>query len=93
MTPVPGAPQGFASADLPARPSPRLALVAVVPMAATGFETNIEGFVGRKDERFGLIEFRHRPSVSRSLSLEEMDQAIADAFSADADHASDRVEA
>ena len=57
-------------------------------MAATGFATNIEGFVGRKDERFGLIEFRHRPSVSRSLSLEEMDQAIADAFSADADPAS-----
>jgi len=32
--------------------------------------------------------FRHRPSVSRSVSLEEMDQAIADAVSADADTAS-----
>jgi len=31
--------------------------------------------------------FRHRPSVSRRLSLEEMDQAIADAVSADADPA------
>jgi bifunctional DNA-binding transcriptional regulator/antitoxin component of YhaV-PrlF toxin-antitoxin module len=32
--------------------------------------------------------FRHRPSVSRSLSLEEMDQAIAEAVTADADTAS-----
>jgi hypothetical protein len=32
--------------------------------------------------------FRHRPSVSRSLSLEEMDQAIADALTADAHPAS-----
>ena len=31
---------------------------------------------------------RHRPCVSRSLSLEEMDQAIADAVSADAEPAS-----
>jgi hypothetical protein len=54
-------------------------------------ESNIEGFVGRKDERFGLIEFRHRPSVS--LSLKEMEQAIADAVSADSDYASDRADA
>ena len=32
--------------------------------------------------------FCHRPSVSSSLSLEEMDQAIADAVSSDADPAS-----
>jgi bifunctional DNA-binding transcriptional regulator/antitoxin component of YhaV-PrlF toxin-antitoxin module len=32
--------------------------------------------------------FLHRPSVSRSLSLEEMDQAIAEAVTADADTAS-----
>jgi bifunctional DNA-binding transcriptional regulator/antitoxin component of YhaV-PrlF toxin-antitoxin module len=32
--------------------------------------------------------FRHRPSVSRSLSLEEMDQAIAEAVTADAHTAS-----
>jgi len=32
--------------------------------------------------------FRHRPSVSRSLSLEEMDQAIAEVVTADADTAS-----
>jgi len=32
--------------------------------------------------------FRHRPSVSRSLRLEEMDQAIAEAVTADADTAS-----
>ena len=32
--------------------------------------------------------FRHRPSVMRSLSLEEMELAIADAVSADADPAS-----
>jgi len=32
--------------------------------------------------------FRHRPTISRSLSLEEMDQAIADAVSSDADPAS-----
>ena len=32
--------------------------------------------------------FRHRPSVSRSLSLEEMDQAITDALTADAHPAS-----
>jgi AbrB family looped-hinge helix DNA binding protein len=31
--------------------------------------------------------FRHRPSVRRSLSLEEMELAIADAVSADADPA------
>jgi hypothetical protein len=32
--------------------------------------------------------FRHQPSVNRRLSNEEMDQAIGDAFSADADPAS-----
>ena len=32
--------------------------------------------------------FCHRPSVSRRLSFEEMDQAIADAVTADADPAS-----
>ena len=32
--------------------------------------------------------FRHRPTISRSLSLVEMDQAIADAVTADADPAS-----
>jgi len=32
--------------------------------------------------------FRHRPTISRSLSLEEMDQTIADAVSTDADPAS-----
>jgi len=32
--------------------------------------------------------FLHRPRVRRSLSVEEMDQAIADAVSADADPAS-----
>jgi len=32
--------------------------------------------------------FRHRPSVSRSLRLEDMDQAIAEAVTADADTAS-----
>jgi len=37
--------------------------------------------------------FRDRPSVSRSLSLEEMDQAIADAISADSNPTSDRADA
>jgi bifunctional DNA-binding transcriptional regulator/antitoxin component of YhaV-PrlF toxin-antitoxin module len=37
--------------------------------------------------------FRHRPSVSRSLSLEEMEQAIADAVSADSNPVSDRADA
>ena len=37
--------------------------------------------------------FRHRPSVSRSLSLEEMEQAIADAVSANANPAADRADA
>jgi hypothetical protein len=37
--------------------------------------------------------FRHRPTVSRSLSLEEMDQAIVDAVSSDSDPAADRADA
>ena len=37
--------------------------------------------------------FHHWPSVSRSLSLEEMDQAIADAVSADSNPAADRADA
>ena len=37
--------------------------------------------------------FRHRPTVNRSLSLEEMDQAIADAVSSDSDPAADRADA
>jgi len=37
--------------------------------------------------------FRHRPAVSRSLSLEEMDQAIAAAVSSDSDTLADRADA
>ena len=37
--------------------------------------------------------FRHRPTVNRSLSLEEMDQAIADAVSSDSKPAADRADA
>jgi len=37
--------------------------------------------------------FLHRPAVSRRLSLEEMDQAIADAVSSDSDPAADRADA
>jgi hypothetical protein len=37
--------------------------------------------------------FRHRSSVSRSLSLEEMGQAIADAVSADTNPTSNRADA
>ena len=37
--------------------------------------------------------FRHRPSVSRSLSLAEMDQAIADAVTADPNPAPVRADA
>ena len=37
--------------------------------------------------------FRHRPSVSRSLSLAELDQAIADAVIAEFNPAPDRADA
>ncbi len=37
--------------------------------------------------------FLHRPAVSRCLSLEEMDQAIAAAVSSDSDPAADRADA
>ena len=37
--------------------------------------------------------FRDRPAVSRSLSLEEMDQAIAAAVSSDSDTLADRADA
>ena len=41
--------------------------------AATGFETNIEGFVGRKDEWFGLID----PTLTHLIAIQIEAQATA----------------
>ena len=39
--------------------------------AATGFKTNIEGFVGRKDERFGLLN----PTLTHLVAIQIQAQA------------------